>query len=127
MSDMNGDWVDVIAVGDMQRRRKQLVEVGGTAVALFFHEGDVYAFANTCIHKERELVKGVILHGRVICPGHQWAFELGTGFNEKNCRYQPTYDVRIDGDRVLVRTTPRPVPDDETAGMEGAACQPSST
>ncbi|MGH2684236.1 MAG: Rieske (2Fe-2S) protein [Actinomycetota bacterium] len=122
---MSEGWVDVASMGELRRRRKLLVEVAGEPVALFWHEDDVYALANTCIHKQRELVKGVILHGRVICPGHQWAFELGTGFNDKNCRYQPSYDVRVEDDRVSVSAAPRPAP--EAAGVEGAACQPSST
>lgn len=104
-------WVDVASMSELRRRRKQLVEVGEAQVALFLHDGQVHALANICIHRQRELVKGVILNGRVICPGHQWAFDLATGLNEKYCRYQPTYDVLIDDDRVLVRAEPRAVPE----------------
>lgn len=104
-------WVDVGSLSELRRRRKQLVEVGETPVALFLHDDRVHALANICIHRQRELVKGVILNGRVICPGHQWAFDLDTGLNEKNCLYQPSYDVRVEDDRVLVRAEARAVPE----------------
>jgi nitrite reductase (NADH) small subunit len=69
---------------------------------------------NVCIHKQRELVKGVILGDRVVCPGHQWSFQLSTGFEAKMERWQPTYPVRVtDEGRVEVDvgspSAPRPV------------------
>jgi nitrite reductase/ring-hydroxylating ferredoxin subunit len=64
------------------------------------HHADncVYALDNVCIHKQRELVRGVVLGDRIVCPGHQWAFHLSTGFEAKMERYQPTYPVRITDD-----------------------------
>ena len=76
---------------------------------LFWHDEQVYALQNICIHRERELVKGVILKDRIICPGHQWAFNLETGYEEKMCRYQPTFDVRIEDGDVYVAGAARPV------------------
>jgi nitrite reductase (NADH) small subunit len=107
------EWVAVATTRDLERRRKLRVEIDGVAIALFQAQGRVYAFADLCVHQERSLFKGTLLHGRVICPGHQWRFDLETGYEENQDRCQPTYPVRVEADTVYVDPTPRvsvPVP-----------------
>jgi nitrite reductase (NADH) small subunit len=122
------DWVEVGAVDDVRRARKRVIDVDGTPVVLFWHDDRIYALQNICIHRERELVRGVILTDRIICPGHQWAFNLETGYEEKMCRYQPTFDVRVEDGVVYVASTPRPVPADAAQPVEqppGALIDPA--
>lgn len=121
------DWVEVGAVEDVRRARKRVVDVHGTPVVLFWHEEQVYALQNICIHRERELVKGVILKDRVICPGHQWAFNLETGYEEKMCRFQPTFDVRIEDGVVHVASSPRPIAEAAEQPIEQPVEQPATT
>jgi nitrite reductase/ring-hydroxylating ferredoxin subunit len=52
----------------------------GGEILVLAHGGAVFAFENLCIHRERPLAKGVVLNGRIVCPGHQWAFDLATGW-----------------------------------------------
>lgn len=108
-------WVAVATLDEIKRARKKVVEVGETAIALFWHDERVYALRNVCIHRQRELVKGVILKDRIVCPGHQWAFNLESGYEENMCQYQPTFEVRVDGGLVYVdpnaRTVDMPVPE----------------
>jgi nitrite reductase (NADH) small subunit len=95
--------VDVGDVGEVVKRKKFVVGEGLDAKVVIVRDNCVYALDNICIHKQRELVKGVILGDRIICPGHQWAFHLETGFEAKMERYQPTYPVRVtDEGRVQV-------------------------
>ena len=115
------DWVEAGKVEDVRRARKRLIDVDGTPVVLFWHDERVYALRNICIHRERELVKGVILKDRIICPGHQWAFNLETGYEAKMCRYQPTFDVRIEDGVVYVAGAPRAVPEDAEPPVEQPA------
>jgi nitrite reductase (NADH) small subunit len=96
------EWVDVGDHAELVKRRKVVVEHGDHTVFVLLHDGAVRAFENVCIHKQRELSKGVILNGRIICPGHQWAFELESGWEAKMERCQPTFDVEITDGRVLV-------------------------
>ncbi len=56
--------------------RKVVVDVDGREMLVLAHDGAFYAFDNICIHRERELAKGVVLNGKLVCPGHQWAFAL---------------------------------------------------
>jgi nitrite reductase (NADH) small subunit len=101
------DWIAVATTKDLARRRKLRVELDGVPVALFGAAGRVYAFADTCIHQDRSLFKGTLLNGKVICPGHQWAFDLETGYEEIQDRCQPTYPVRVEEDTIYVSRTPR--------------------
>ncbi len=100
MSESSGDWTAVTTLKELSRRGKLLVTMGTEPVALFFANGRVHALHDTCIHRERSLSKGTLLRGRVICPGHQWAFDLETGRVEDQEQCQPTYDVRV-GDGVV--------------------------
>lgn len=100
-------WVEVATVKEMTRHKKKYVTVEGQPVALFFVNERAYALHDTCMHKERQLSKGTVLHGRVICPGHQWAFDLETGWVELEERCQPTYETKIDNDVIYVNPVRR--------------------
>jgi nitrite reductase (NADH) small subunit len=100
-------WLEVGTTADVERRRRIAVEHGDTPIVVIAHEGRFYALDNICIHKQRELVKGVVLNGRIVCPGHQWSFELGTGWEAKMERCQPIYDVKVEDGVVFVDTESR--------------------
>ena len=100
-------WVAVATTKEVARRRKLRVEVDGVGIALFSAGETIYAFADLCIHQDRSLAKGTLLHGRVICPGHQWRFDLDTGYEQDQDLCQPTYDVAIADDTVYLDPTPR--------------------
>lgn len=105
--DVDRGWVFVADLKDLERRRKLLVEIDETPIALFLVDGEVRAFHNVCIHKQRQLVKGTILKGRVICPGHQWAFDLNTGWEEGQGLCQPIFPTRVRDGRIQVDPVPR--------------------
>lgn len=100
-------WVAVATTKEVTRRRKLRVEVDGVAIALFCTGERVHAFADLCVHQDRSLAKGTVLHGRVICPGHQWRFDLETGYEEDQDLCQPTYVVAIFDDTVYIDPVPR--------------------
>ena len=101
------DWLAVAELSELARRKKKQVDVNGEPVALFLVGSQVFALADTCMHKQRSLSKGVLLNGRIVCPGHQWEFDPATGYVEEQGRCQPTYDVRVEDDTVYVATRPR--------------------
>lgn len=100
------DWVHVADLADLARRRKKLVTAGATSIALFLDDGEVFAFQDSCVHKGRPLSRGTLLNGRVICPGHQWAFDLRTGQADDRPECQPGFPVRVADGRIWVRTEP---------------------
>lgn len=96
------EWVEVATLKELSRHKKKLVTADGEQIALFYVNGRVHALHDVCIHKQRSLSKGTLLRGRVICPGHQWAFDVETGWVEAQEQCQPTYAVRVEGDTVYV-------------------------
>lgn len=96
------DWVKVAELSELTRRRKTCVTVGDERIALFLVGDAVFALADTCIHKERSLAKGTVFRGKVICPGHQWQFDLETGWAEDQEQCQPTYAVKVEDGAVHV-------------------------
>lgn len=112
LHDNGTDWVAVATEQELKRRRKLLVKVDGHTVALFWVDGQPYALQNTCIHKKRHLIKGTVLGSRIVCPGHQWAFELATGYEKSQDACQPTFAVRLDSGFVYLDPEPRIVVED---------------
>jgi nitrite reductase (NADH) small subunit len=106
VSSATDEWVAVGRSSDLARAGRLVVDVGGTPVLLMWNDGDVVAMHDTCIHKGRSLSEGVIFAGRLVCAGHQWAYDLHTGYCKARDRYQPVYRVCIDGDDVMVNLAP---------------------
>jgi nitrite reductase/ring-hydroxylating ferredoxin subunit len=101
------DWVYVAELAELTRHKKKRVVVAGRPLALFLVGNNVYALADECVHKRRSLSRGTVLRGRVICPGHQWAFDPETGWAEDQQACQPSYDVRVADGKVFVEPTQR--------------------
>jgi nitrite reductase (NADH) small subunit len=88
-------WVTVGDAEAVTKAKKVVVDAEGTEVLVLSHNGEFFALANRCIHRDRELVKGVVLNGKLVCPGHQWAFALDTGWESVKEQCQPTFHVRV--------------------------------
>lgn len=102
-------WVAVAPLAELRRRKRKQVEVAGRAIALFLVGDRVFALDDTCVHKGRSLSRGTVWKGKVVCPGHQWTFDPGTGRADDQDACQPVHDVRVvDG---IVHVHPRPRPD----------------
>lgn len=101
-AEMVAEWIEVTDLKELRRRKKLLVTAGEEQVALFFVDDEVFALRDVCIHKARSLSKGLIFQGQVICPGHQWAFDLATGWNDEWGRCQPSYPVKVKEGKVYV-------------------------
>jgi nitrite reductase/ring-hydroxylating ferredoxin subunit len=101
-----GEWVEVAELAQLKRRKKLVVSAGEQEIALFYVDGEVFALNDVCIHKERRLSKGLIFQGHVVCPGHQWAFDLRTGWVDEWARCQPVYRVKVESEAVYVDPEP---------------------
>lgn len=105
LPDDAADWVEVGTIKELQRRRTVVVAHPDGDIVVGWHDDRPFALANICIHRERELSRGMIFQGRLVCPGHQWAFDLQTGFCAERDRSQPVYSTRTVGDVVYVDTS----------------------
>ena len=122
---INEGWLKVAAVSDMQDARAKIVRpVKGEAIAVFRDGDKISAVSNVCRHQGGPLGEGKIVDGCITCPWHGFQYDVRTGrspapFTETI----PTYDLRIEGDQVFVRTEPHPpgTPVDPVPVPEGAA------
>lgn len=101
-------WVHAGSTSGLQASGKMVVQFQDRAVLVLWNEGSPVAMADTCIHRERSLSQGVLLNGRLVCPGHQWAFCLDDGFCKERDHFQPLHAVRIEGEEVWVGPANRP-------------------
>jgi len=109
------EWLQVAELAELRRANRKKVMVAGTPVVLFLIGGRVFALRDACVHKQRPLSRGTILHGKVVCPGHQWKFDPETGQAEDSDKCQPVYAVRVDGGHVYLNPQER-VPDTVSRG-----------
>lgn len=101
------EWLLVAELAELKHRKRKQVAVAGTPVALFLIADRVFALRDTCVHGQRSLSRGTVLHGKVVCPGHQWSFDPETGKADGQEEYQPVYDVRVTGGQVYLDPRPR--------------------
>ena len=100
-------WIRVTEISRLKSRKKLKVTVDGYDIALFFVDGQVFALRDICIHKKSRLSQGQVFKGHVICPGHQWAFDLKTGWVDAWAKCQPVFPVKVEDDVVYVRAEPQ--------------------
>jgi nitrite reductase (NADH) small subunit len=61
------------------------------------------ALDNVCPHRGGPLAEGSVEHGKIVCPWHQWEFDLATGEATHSPAAKATsFPLRIEGDDVLV-------------------------
>ncbi len=80
------------------------VAVCGRAVALYNVGGRFYATDNLCPHKRGPLGDGFLEGAVVVCPWHNWRFEVITGANTVRADIRvPCFEVRVRGEAVQVK------------------------
>ncbi|MEX2581908.1 MAG: non-heme iron oxygenase ferredoxin subunit [Gemmatimonadota bacterium] len=82
------------------------VKAGGKAVCVVRLEGEVYAFADNCSHREFPLSNGEVDPDdcSITCEWHGARFDIRSGkaLSLPATRPIPVYDCRVDGEDVLV-------------------------
>lgn len=103
-------WIDAGPWRDIPNERARIVcPPGAERIALFRHGDTLSAISNVCAHQNGPLGEGRVIDGCVTCPWHGYQYLPHNGqspppYTEKI----PTYQVRLQGDRVLVNPTPKP-------------------
>jgi len=105
----NDGFFYVCEVDEIDESRAKIFCVDKERIAVYKHEGVLYAIHNVCKHQGGPLGEGKILDGCITCPwhGYQYLPENGQSpppFNEK----VNTYDLRITGTKVWLNPTPYP-------------------
>jgi nitrite reductase (NADH) small subunit len=107
-------YTKVMKCDDLEIGKSAIIEVGDKEIALFNYKGDFYAIDNTCPHRGSPLGEGRIEEGILICPGHEWRFELKSGWCPQNPELNTeVYPIKVHNGKIYVRL--------EKPKMEGAA------
>lgn len=100
-------FVDV-GPADLTEGELRGLEVGERLVLLARLAGRITAMDDSCNHAGCLLSGGWLNEKKaaVVCPCHEYAFELGTGRNvtfPKLCGDQHAFEVRVENGRVMIR------------------------
>jgi len=100
------EFVKVAKTSDLPTGRAKVCTIGDRRIALYHIPSGFFATENTCPHRGGPLGEGDIIASEIVCPWHLWSFEIETGVCVGNPEIRiATHDVRVEGDRVLVRLT----------------------
>lgn len=100
-------WIKAAALSELPDEGAVLgVEAGGRRIALAQVDGEVYAFADNCTHRDFPLSVGDVdaESCTVTCEWHGAAFDIRTGEPACGPAFRPiaVYPARVDGVDVLV-------------------------
>lgn len=98
------DFIDIGSTADVPKGSGRAFTVAGRRIAVYHTESGFRATENTCPHRGGPLAEGDVIADTITCPWHVWTFSLQTGQLENDPSIAiPVHDVRIEGDRLLVR------------------------
>jgi 3-phenylpropionate/trans-cinnamate dioxygenase ferredoxin component len=99
-------FVTVAAAAEIPPGSKKIVEVAGVLVVVINLDGKYYAVEDVCTHDGGPLGEGKLEGCQLVCPRHGARFDVRTGAALTMPAFEPapTYEVRIEGDNVLVES-----------------------
>ena len=97
------DFERVCAVDEVPEHMPRRVEVNGRGVLVCRKDGEIFAVDAICPHENESMERGVIFQGQIICPHHQYRFDLKTGRCNRRCAPVQTYEVKVVDGGVWVR------------------------
>jgi 3-phenylpropionate/trans-cinnamate dioxygenase ferredoxin subunit len=97
------EWLKLFGSDEEARARikeniPQLIIAKNKRICLALHEGVFYAVQDSCTHSGESLSKGKVNYlGEIICPWHNYRFQLSTGMAcDSSCHDLVTYPIRSD-------------------------------
>jgi NAD(P)H-dependent nitrite reductase small subunit len=107
-------YTKVMKCADLVIGKSAIIEVGDKEIALFNYKGNFYAIDNTCPHRGSPLGEGRVEEGILICPNHEWRFELKSGWCPQNPELSiEVYPIKVSDEKIYIRL--------EKPKVEGAA------
>ena len=106
ISELREDFVKVAETKDIQPSQMRGVQVNGENVCIVNVEGKYYAIGSICTHEGGPLAEGMLEGYEVECPWHYSRFDVRTGkvTNPPASEPEPAYEIKVDGDNILIKT-----------------------
>jgi nitrite reductase/ring-hydroxylating ferredoxin subunit len=98
------NFVPILKEKELQEGMMKLIRVEGYPVLLIKQLGQIYVIDNRCPHMACSLSGGTLDGGVIVCPCHDWRFDLKTGAYEDNPSMRLTsYKWKIKSGKILVK------------------------
>ena len=98
------DFVAVLEEKLLKDGTMKLVRVEGYPILVIKQLGQIYVIDNRCPHMACELSGGALEGPVIICPCHDWRFDLKTGEYEDNPSMKLTsYEWKIESGKIWVK------------------------
>ncbi len=103
-------FVATCSANEVIEGRAKVVLVEGTRVAVWRHQGQLFATSNTCRHQGGPLGEGRIIDGCITCPWHGWNYQP-----EDGCSPPPfkevieTYELKVLAGSIWLKTEANPI------------------
>jgi len=96
MSKTQSNYVKVADIKDVIEGTPKAVKVEGRSIALFQHQGNIYATDNQCPHMGYPLTRGRVRNGVLTCDWHGWSYDMkGGGCFTGGCDDLDTFPVEV--------------------------------
>lgn len=105
---METEYIKVGLFSELRDGRARKVTVGDHEVALWRVGGKLYAVGNVCAHQHFSMIHQGTVEGQIVrCPMHGWEYSLETGTAVSGNGTIPVFEVKLDGESVLISREPR--------------------
>jgi nitrite reductase/ring-hydroxylating ferredoxin subunit len=105
MSDDESEFVQVLDESELLEGSKKLVDVEGVPVLLVKVHGEIFAIDNHCPHMFCGFSGGSLDGYLIICPCHDWRFDLRTGeYEEEKDMKLTKYEWKVEAGKIWVKT-----------------------
>ena len=97
------NWVKTAKEKEVPPGTRKVVRVRGRRIVLVNVEGSFYALDNECVHAGAPLNRGYLDGHRLICPWHDWPYDVRTGKLPHNPRVGVrTYPTKVENGRIYI-------------------------
>lgn len=111
MENQSQSFVQVAPLDELQNKGVMVVRGESCPIAVFSHEGGVFAVDNRCPHLGFPLHRGSVQDGILTCHWHHARFDLCSGSTfDPFADDVPAFDIEIRDGLVFVAATPRHAP-----------------
>lgn len=101
--DQKSKWVMAIREDELPDGEKKALLLEGNKVLILRKESTFFAMSNKCPHMECPLSKGTLEQYVIVCPCHDWRFDIRTGeFLDANEIKVPIYETKVTDGNVFV-------------------------
>lgn len=99
------DWICVARADEIPRGDWKVVDLDGTAIAVFNLDGVFHAIEDVCTHDGGELATGMLEGDEIVCPRHGGRFCVRTGEATGAPAYEPThaFPIQVENGEVRLR------------------------